>query len=57
MPYFTAACTTGLGLAWKAGCAAEVIGNTNFSIGGEIYKSKILYILKNRFIICKFMKV
>lgn len=41
MPYFTAACTTGLGLAWKAGCAAEVIANTNLSIGGEIYKSKI----------------
>lgn len=41
MPYFTSACTTGLGLAWKAGCAAEVIGNTSLSIGGEIYKSKI----------------
>ncbi len=41
MPYFTAACTTGLGLAWKAGIAAEVLANTEFSIGGQIYNSKI----------------
>lgn len=41
MPYFTAACTTGLGLAWKAGIAAEVLANTKLSIGGQIYNSKI----------------
>lgn len=41
MPYFNAACTTGMGFAWKSGCAAEVIGNTGLSIGGAIYKSKI----------------
>lgn len=41
LPYFTAACTTALGLSWKAGIAAEVIGNTRRSIGGEIYKSKM----------------
>ncbi len=41
MPYFTAACTTGLGLAWKAGIAAEVLANTKLSIGGKIYNSKI----------------
>ena len=41
MPYFMAACTTGLGLAWKAGIAAEVLGNTVHSIGGQIYDSKI----------------
>ena len=40
-PYFIAACTTGLGLSWKAGVAAEVLGNTVGSIGGEIYRSKI----------------
>ena len=40
-PYFTAACTTALGLSWKAGIAAEVIGNTKKSIGGEIYRSKM----------------
>jgi len=41
VPYFIAACTTGLGLAWKAGVAAEVLGNTVGSIGGQIYESKI----------------
>ena len=41
MPYFTAACTTGMGLAWKAGIAAEVLANTELSIGGQIYNSKI----------------
>ncbi len=44
MPYFTAACTTGMGLAWKAGIAAEVLASANIkpsSIGGEIYNAKI----------------
>ena len=41
MPYFTAACTTGMGLAWKAGIAAEVLANAKPSIGGEIYNAKI----------------
>lgn len=41
MPYFTAACTTGMGLAWKAGVAAEVLANTKYSIGGHIYSAKI----------------
>lgn len=41
MPYFTAACTTALGLAWKAGIAAEVLANTKNSIGGNIYSAKI----------------
>jgi len=41
MPYFTAACTTGMGLAWKTSIAAEVLASTKFSIGGQIYDSKI----------------
>lgn len=41
MPYFTAACTTGLGFAWKAGIAAEVISGAKLSIGGELYRAKI----------------
>lgn len=41
MPYFTAACTTGMGLAWKTCIAAEVLASTEFSIGGHIYDSKI----------------
>ena len=32
---------TGLGFAWKAGVAAEVIANTKMSIGAQIYDSKI----------------
>lgn len=41
LPYFTAACRTALGLAWKAGVAAEVIGVTQDSIGRQLYYSKI----------------
>ena len=40
-PYFAAASTTGLGLAWKAGVAAEVIATPAFSIGRSLYESKI----------------
>jgi NitT/TauT family transport system permease protein len=41
MPHFMSAFTVGLGFAWKAGVAAEVIANTQLSIGSEIYISKI----------------
>ncbi len=41
LPYFMAACNTALGLAWKAGVAAEVIGVTKDSIGRQLYYSKI----------------
>lgn len=41
MPYFVAACTTGMGLAWKTAIAAEVLANTAQTIGGRIYDSKI----------------
>lgn len=40
-PYFTAACTTALGLAWKAGVAAEVITHPKYGIGSEMYFSKV----------------
>lgn len=40
-PYFTAACATALGLAWKAGVAAEVIASPALSIGRSIYESKL----------------
>ena len=39
-PYFTAACTTGLGFAWKAGVAAEVICTPENSIGKHLYSAK-----------------
>ncbi len=41
-PYFLAAARTSLGLAWKAGIAAEVLCSTlTHSIGGEIYDAKV----------------
>lgn len=41
LPYFTAACATGMGMAWKGGVAAEVLSSLPLSLGGEIYRSKI----------------
>ena len=40
MPYFAPAFVNALGLAWKAGVAAEVLAATPLSIGREIYFSK-----------------
>lgn len=40
-PYFKAAWTGGLGLAWKAGVSAEVIGTPALSIGKELHTAKI----------------
>ncbi len=41
MPFFSSACTTGLGLAWKAGIAAEVLCTPKNSIGKELHSAKI----------------
>ena len=41
LPYFMAAFTTGLGMAWKAGVAAEVITTPRYSIGAKLYEAKI----------------
>lgn len=41
MPYFMAACMTGMGFAWKAGIAAEVLGVPRQSIGEHLYHAKI----------------
>jgi NitT/TauT family transport system permease protein len=40
-PYFTAACKLSIGLCWKSGIAAEVIGLPVGSIGEQLYQSKI----------------
>ena len=40
MPYFLAACRASLGMAWKAGIAAEVLCTPTHAIGTEIYFSK-----------------
>lgn len=41
MPYFISSATVSLGLCWKAGIAAEVIGIPTGSIGEKLYQSKI----------------
>ncbi|MCD7844612.1 MAG: ABC transporter permease subunit [Oscillospiraceae bacterium] len=41
MPYFLSALRTGMGLAWKAGVAAEVLTVPARSIGRYLYESKL----------------
>ena len=41
MPFFRSACTISLGLCWKSGIAAEVIGIPDGSIGENLYQAKI----------------
>lgn len=41
LPAFAAACMTGLGFAWKAGIAAEVIALPALSVGRNLYDAKI----------------
>lgn len=40
-PYVRAACGVALGLCWKAGVAAELIGVSKGSMGGRMYEAKI----------------
>ena len=40
MPYLTSSLSASLGLAWKAGIAAEVLAYTASSIGRELYRAK-----------------
>ncbi len=49
MPYFVSASTVGLGLCWKAGIAAEVIGLPKFSIGEQLYEAKIYLMTEELF--------
>lgn len=41
IPYFSSAAKTSMGLAWKAGIAAEVICSPKNSIGSGIYDAKV----------------
>lgn len=43
LPYFRAACSLGLGLCWKAGVAAEVIGLPAGTIGEQLYTAKVYF--------------
>ena len=42
-PHFRSAVSLGLGLCWKAGIAAEVIGLPDGSMGEELYMAKVYY--------------
>lgn len=41
LPYLESGCSLALGLAWKSGIAAEVIGLPDHSIGEHLYDAKI----------------
>lgn len=43
LPYFRAACSLALGLCWKAGAAAEVIGLPSGTIGERLYTAKVYF--------------
>lgn len=43
MPFFVSACSVALGLCWKSGIAAEVIGITDGSIGEMLYRAKLYF--------------
>jgi len=40
-PYIISACSVSIGLSWKAGTAAEVIGIPDGSIGEKLYEAKV----------------
>lgn len=41
MPAVISACSLAIGMAWKSGIAAEIIGLAKNTIGNELYKTKI----------------
>ena len=43
LPYFRSAVSTALGLCWKAGTAAEVIGLCDGTIGERLYTAKVYF--------------
>ncbi|MCR4940070.1 MAG: ABC transporter permease subunit [Treponemataceae bacterium] len=48
-PYVISASSVSMGMAWKAGVAAEVIGVVNGSIGEKLYESKIYFLSADLF--------
>lgn len=49
LPYFQAACSSALGLGWKAGIAAEVLTVPSLSIGRMISESKLYLLTEDLF--------
>ncbi len=49
IPFFRSGCAVALGLCWKAGVAAELIGVPDGTIGEQLYFSKIYYDIADLF--------
>ncbi len=49
LPYFISAIAVGVGLCWKAGIAAEVIGYPRGSIGKRLYEAKLYLMTEELF--------
>ncbi len=49
LPYLLSSCKVALGMSWKSGVAAEVIGIPDSSIGEQLYMSKIYLDTANLF--------
>lgn len=49
LPHFISAVSVGVGLCWKAGIAAEVIGTPTGSIGERLYEAKLYLMTKELF--------
>ena len=49
LPYFLSACSLAVGMAWKAGVAAEIIGLAKNTIGNELYKTKLYFMTPELF--------
>ena len=49
LPYFLSASSLAVGMAWKSGVAAEVIGLAKNTIGNELYKSKLYFMTAELF--------
>ncbi len=42
-PFLVSACQVALGMSWKSGIAAEVIGTPEYSIGENLYMAKVFF--------------
>lgn len=49
LPYFKSACKLSIGMSFKAGIAAEVIGLPKYSIGENLYNAKVYFDTVNLF--------
>ena len=49
LPHFRAAASLGLGLCWKSGVAAEVIGLPTATIGEALYNAKVYFLTPDLF--------